>query len=86
MNIIKALKPRAKEEVAQWARDNFNTQDIDNVCEDEVAREIRALSIRISMYMEIASDGQKQATAISVISIFISACAVIASVVVAIAK
>ena len=85
-SFFKALRPRAKDEVAQWVRDNFNINDVDSICESEVAREIRALTIRVSMYMEIASDSQKQATAISVISILISACALVVSVVVALVK
>lgn len=86
MDIFRALKTRTKEEVAEWARDNFNTRAIDNICEDEVAREIRALTIRVSMYMEMLSDSQRQATALAVISIMISACAVVVSLVIAVLK
>lgn len=85
MNLIagfkKLLHVRRPDELATWARENFNVNDVSNISDNEVAKEIRNFNIRYSMYMEGDSDVRRVGLIISVVAVLVSILSLVLSII-----
>ena len=85
MNLVTDLKKllhvRRPDELAAWARENFNVNDASNILDNEVAKEIRNFNIRYSMYMEGDGDVRRVGLIISVLAVLVSVLSLVLSII-----
>ena len=85
MNLIvgfrKLLHVRRPDELAAWAQENFNVNDIGKISNNEIAKEIRNFNIRYSMYMEGDGDVRRVGLIISVVAVLVSILSLVLSII-----